>query len=327
MGSWSELTTLVSRIFDDVKNAGGEQIQVNCPRCQEQAELSEPDGKFNLEINLRVKKFRCWKCNEPFFSGDLKYLVSLFGSTDDIKEFREYAEHNLDYQIDEEERMVIKDVELPPEFIPFTSLNTNSAAHMEAYNYLVLKRKLTHDTILKFRLGFCLEGRYSKKIVIPSFDANGKINYFASRTYDDYAKIKHDNLKSSKDAIIFNEGYVDWDSTVYLVEGPFDFLAFPVNTIPVLGKTLGERLFFKIKEKKPDIIVILDPDAWRNAIIIYQQLLTIYDDCEDKVKIVELKSDKNYDLDELKRKVGISEVIKQIKGARRLTNDDYIIKK
>lgn len=323
-GSWNELTTLIGRIFDDIKNEGFEQIQVNCPRCQERDDLSEPDGKYNLEINLRKKKFRCWKCDEPFFSGDLKYLVRLYGSVDDIKEYREYEDANLDALIDDDEKVVIKDVELPHEFIPFTSLDTSNPDHMEAYNHLVFERKINYETIVKFRLGFCVEGRYKKKIVIPSYDANGKINYYASRTYDKYAKIKHDNLKSSKDAIIFNEGYIEWDSTVYLVEGPFDFLSFHVNTIPILGKVLGEKLFFKIKEKKPDIIVILDPDAWKNAMGLYQQLLTIYYDCEEKVKIVKMKTDKNYDLDELKRFEGISAVIAQIKEARQLRDDDYI---
>lgn len=331
-GNWDELTSLVDRIFTEVKNEGSEQIQVNCPRCQERDDLAEPDGKFNLEINLRKKKFRCWKCDEPFFSGDLKYLIRLFGSTDDIHEYKEYEENNFDILADDEEKVIIENVELPHEFISFTSMDIKNPDHMEAYNYLVSYRKLDYKTIVKFRLGFCIEGRYRKKIVIPSYDANGKLNYYASRSYDKYAKIKHDNLKSSKDAIIFNEGYVDWDSTLYLVEGPFDFLSFNINTIPVLGKMLGEKLFFKIKEKKPDIIVILDPDAWKNAMGLYQQLLTIYYDCEEKVKIVKLNvSGQNengkiikYDLDELKRFQGISAVIAQIKEARQLVDDDYL---
>jgi len=330
--SWNELNSLIERIFDDVKNSGGEQVQVNCPRCQDRDDLSEPDGKYNLEINFRKRKFRCWKCDEPFFSGDLKYLIREFGNVDDINEYKEYEENNIDFFINEEEKVVIQHVELPPEFIPFSSIDTSNPQHMEAYNALVLERKVDYKTAIKFRLGFCIEGRYSKKFVIPSYDANGRLNYFASRSYDKYAKNKHDNLKSSKDAIIFNEGYIDWDSTVYLVEGSFDFLSFNINTIPILGKVLGEKLFFKLKEKKPDIIVILDPDAWRNAMALYQQLLTIYYDCEDKVKIVELDvsglNEKGkmikYDLDELKRFKGISAVVEEIKKARQLNDDDYL---
>ena len=49
------------------------------------------------------------------------------------------------------------------------------------------------------------------------------------------------------DVIIFNEGLINWDSTIYIVEGTFEFLSFPVNTIPQLGKQLSSALFFKLK--------------------------------------------------------------------------------
>jgi hypothetical protein len=331
--SWSELTMLIERIFDDVQSKGFEQIQVNCPRCQEREDLPEPDGKHNLEINLQKRKFRCWKCDDPFFSGDLLYLVRLFGSYDDIKEYKEYVENNFDSLFDEEEKkVVVETVELPKEFIPFSDINTSNPDHMEAYKYLIFDRKLTREIILRFRLGFCLEGRYKKRIIIPSFDANGMINYFVGRTYVEGHKPPYDNVKASKDSIIFNEGFIDWDATVYLVEGPFDYLSFPINTIPLLGKTLGKKLFYTLKEKKPDVIIILDPDAWRNSMVLYQQLLTIYHDCEQKVKIVKLnvwdvdvKGKKTmYDLDEIKRNKGVSTVIEEIKKARQLVDDDYL---
>jgi len=337
---WDELTTIIKRIYDDVRNEGNEQIQVNCHRCQESESLSEPDGKFNLEINLRKKKFRCWKCDNPYFSGDLSYLISEKGNFEDERDYKEYVENNFDSLIDVEEKIVIQNVELPTEFISFADMNPSNPDHVEAYNYLIYDRQMTYDTILKYRIGFCVEGRYKKRIIIPSFDANGRINYFVGRAYLKWMKPPYDNLKSSKDSIIFNEGYIDWDSTVYLVEGPFDYLSFPVNTITMLGKVLGEKLFFKIKEKKPDIIVILDPDAWKNAMKLYTQLQAIYYDCEHKVKIVKLDVkavdktgkvilDKKgkpvmYDLDELKRNNGVSAVIAEIKKARHLVDDDFL---
>lgn len=331
--SWSELTTLIERIFEDVQSKGFEQIQVNCPRCQEREDLPEPDGKHNLEINLEKRKFRCWKCDDPFFSGDLLYLVRLFGSYADIEEYKEYVENNFDSLFDEKEKpVVIEPIELPREFISFSDINVSNPDHMEAYKYLIFDRKLTREVILRFRLGFCLEGRYKKRIIIPSFDANGIVNYFVGRTYVAGHKPPYDNVKASKDAIIFNEGFIDWDATVYLVEGPFDYLSFPINTIPLLGKTLGKKLFYTLKEKKPDVIIILDPDAWKNSMVLYQQLLTIYHDCEEKVKIVKLnvwdvdaKGKKvMYDLDEIKRNKGVTTVIDEIKKARQLVDDDYL---
>jgi DNA primase len=147
------------------------------------------------------------------------------------------------------------------------------------------------------------------------------------RTYDPKMekKKKYDNPKSDKDKIIFNEGLVNWDSTVYLVEGAFEMLSFPVNIIPMLGKTLSTTLFTKLNELKPDVVVLLDPDAYKSSIELYYKLHNIYVGCEERVKIVKLPT--MDDLDNLRKKFGIDEVIKSLYGARGLTVDDYFINK
>ena len=180
--------------------------------------------------------------------------------------------------------------------------------------------------MLKFRLGFCTTGKYAKRIIIPSYDANGEINYFVGRTYyPKEKKRKYLNPVSDTSKIIFNECLVNWDSTVYLVEGAFEMLSFPANIIPMLGKTLSPTLFLKLKELKPDVVVLLDPDAYKNAVELYYMLYTIYVGCEDRVKIVKLPTEE--DLDELRRNKGVDEVIKSLRTARGLTIDDYFINK
>jgi DNA primase len=192
---------------------------------------------------------------------------------------------------------------------------------------MINDRMISRDIILKYRLGFCTTGKYEKRIIIPSYDKNGEVNYFVGRNYDIANKRKHpyDNPKSDKDRIIFNEGFVNWDSTVYLVEGAFEMLSFPVNIIPMLGKTISTTLFLKLKEMKPDVVVLLDPDAYKNAIELYYMLHDIYVGCEERVKIVKIPFEK--DMDELRKKRGISEVIKSLRSARGLTVDDYFINK
>ena len=332
---WSELTSIFERAFGEVQNEGSEQIQVNCPKCQEREGLDEPDGKFNLEINLRRKKFRCWKCDDPFFSGskfnDFAYLLrtSPNGTPDDIQEYKEYLEAN--FELDDEEISVVDIVELPQEFIPFSKMDSNNPRHVDAFKFVTIERKIDQSVIDKFNLGFCLDGRFKDRIIIPSYDARGKLNYFVGRTFAN-AKPPYDNPQASKDAIIFNEGHIDWDATVNLVEGPFDFLSYPVNTIPMLGKVIGKKLFFALNEKKPNIIIILDPDAWKNAIKLYDQIQSLYYDCLHKVKIVELnvvgKNNKGkevkYDLDEIKRYKGVETVVAEIRKARQLEDVDYL---
>ena len=55
-----EFHSIIENVFGDVQGLmQSEQIQVNCPQCQEREGLSEPDGKFNLEINTGKRMFRC----------------------------------------------------------------------------------------------------------------------------------------------------------------------------------------------------------------------------------------------------------------------------
>ena len=84
-------------------------------------------------------------------------------------------------------------------------------------------------------------------------------------------------------------------------------------------------MFLKLKELKPDVVVLLDPDAYKNAVELYYMLYTIYVGCEDRVKIVKLPTEE--DLDELRRNKGVDEVIKSLRTARGLTIDDYFINK
>jgi len=319
-----EFHSIIQNIFGDVNGLEvSEQLQCNCPRCQEREGLPYPDGKFNLEINTGKRMFRCWKCDEPRFSGSLGRLVKMFGTSADYEIYKSYAGIYQDYEYSEDEKIYIP-VKLPEEMIPFSQMEAGNLQHFEAYNYLVNDRKISRDIILKYRLGFCTTGKYMKRIIVPSYDVNGEINYFVARTYDETIKRgKYDNPKSDKDKIIFNEGLINWDSTVYLVEGAFEMLSFPVNCIPMLGKTISDILFLKLKEMKPHVVVLLDPDAYKNSIELYYTLHTIYVDCEERVKIVKLPT--KDDLDELRRHEGNGAVIKSLYTARGLTVDDYFV--
>lgn len=325
MSKYNELSNLFIRIFSDVKNEGNAQIQVNCPRCRERDGLDEDDGKFNLEVNFDRHAFRCWKCDDPKFSGlNLEYLVKEYGNKEDVEEFRQIREDYFDLSfgdVEEVEKKEVK-VELPDEYIPFTSMDMEDSDHLYAYNYLITERKISREIIVKYRLGFCLEGRFKNRIIIPSYDKNGRLNYFVARTWLNKHRPTYMNPKVEKGKFIYNEGYINWDATVYLVEGGFEELSFPVNTIPLLGKVLGEKLFYELKDKKPEIIVILDPDAVKDAIRLYEQLQSIYYDCTEKVKIIIMEG--KYDLDEVKRNFDVEGVKKIIGSARYLNDLDYL---
>ena len=331
-----EFHSIIQNIFIDVNGLhASEQLQVNCPRCQEREGLSKPDGKFNLEINTAKRMFRCWKCEDPKFSGSLGRLVRILGTKVDYELYKSLAGVFHDYIFDEDEK-IHEIVKLPEEMIFFSQMDVSDSDHFEAYNYLVNDRMIDREKILKYRLGFCLTGKYARRIIIPSYDSNGEVNYFVARSYDKILgkKKPYDNPKSDKDSIIFNEGMINWDSTIYIVEGVFEMLSLPTNAIPLLGKTISKTLLLKLKELKPHIIVILDLDAERDAINLIYLLKSIYYDCEERLKLVILpkglktENDKEIkDLDELRKNKGNEEVVKSLRTARDLITDDYFKQK
>ena len=320
-----EFHSIIQNVFGEVNGINDTtQLKCNCPRCQENDGLSYPDGKFNLEINTAKRLFRCWRCDSPTFSGSLGRLIRMYGSHIDYEMYKAYAGIYQDYVYEVEEDEYIQ-VKLPKEMILFSQMEAGNLDHFEAYNYLINDRKITRETIFKYRLGFCVTGKYAKRIIIPSFGMNGNINYFVARTYDENVKHnKYMNPKIDKSKFIFDEGLINWDSTIYLVEGVTDMFSLP-NLIPMLGKTISVLLFMKLKELLPNVVVLLDPDAYSKSIELFQMLKNIYIGCEERVKIVKLPTDE--DVDELRRNQGIDEVIKCLYGARDLTIDDYFIKK
>lgn len=320
----NEFHSIIQNIFGEVKGLNvTDQLQVDCPRCAEL--LGYSDGKFNLEINTAKRLFRCWRCDSPSFSGSLKRLIRLYGSETDYQLYKSYSLNFQDYYEYEDEEIEYVQVHLPEEMVLFSQMDEENPEHFEAYNYILLERKISRDIIFKYRLGFCTTGKYAKRIIIPSYDKNGELNYFIGRSYDPKEKkMKYKNPPVDKNKIIFNEGLINWDSTVFLVEGVFDAFSI-INAIPLLGKTLSNTLYLKLQELKPDVIVLLDPDAYKNAVELYYTLHTIYVGCEEKVKLVKIPTEE--DLDELRKNKGIDEVIKSLYSSRGLTTDDYFINK
>jgi hypothetical protein len=59
--------------------------------------------------------------------------------------------------------------------------------------------------------------------------------------------MKYKNPEAQKEILIFNEYLINWDETIYLVEGAFDSIFIP-NAIPMLGKFMSEHLFSVLYE-------------------------------------------------------------------------------
>ena len=160
------------------------------------------------------------------------------------------------------EQKVKQKIDLPDHFVPLWG--SSSLSSQRNINYLK-NRGISNSKLLEWKVGYCSKGEYKDRIVIPSFDDEGDINYFVTRTFtDDW--LKYNNPPVSKD-VVFNELLIDWDEPIVLVEGIFDAVH-EQNMIPILGATLNEKteLFQKIAASQAKVYIALDPDAYKKEV-------------------------------------------------------------
>jgi len=273
MVEYELIVDLLIDIMGDYKyhNDRSGQIAFSCPVCSYEIKgLDHLDGKGNLEVNYIQGVYKCWACSETHNThGSLEKLVKKYGTQRHIKEFRLLIpDEDVELQ-----KKVYRKVELPKEFISFINVSSGiklTHHYKLAFNY-IKKRHITEEQIKKYNIGFCYVGKYANKIIIPSYDNEGRLNYFVARSYETRPFRKYDNPEAEKEKIIFNEYLIDWDKPISLVEGPFDHI-FVENSIPMLGKKLSDLLFNLLYDNAKKITIILDGDAWKDAELLYYKL-------------------------------------------------------
>ena len=110
-------------------------------------------------------------------------------------------------------------------------------------------------------------------IIIPTYDKDGRLNYFTARSFDKNAYVKYRNPQVSRD-IIPNEHMINWRVPIILCEGLFDAIAIKRNAIPLLGKNIQSNLMKKIVTSFVEkIYIALDKDAIKQALHFCEQLM------------------------------------------------------
>ena len=261
------------------------QISFDCPVCAAEKGLENGDGKGNLEINYSRHVYKCWACGETLGTqGPLGKLFDKFAT----KKQKKVYELIKPEELKQEEKKKVR-LRLPQGFTTFKDSNPRFIPHIEAYNYLK-SRGITDEIMEKFKIGYTATGDYAYRIVVPSYDTEGILNYFVARAWVP-KKMKYKNPPVPKDEIIFNEGVVDWKKDVYLCEGVFDSFFLP-NPIVMLGKKMSKLLFETLYLKaEGNIIICTDGDAFTDGVKLYHELNggKLY----NKIKLIKLPADKD----------------------------------
>ena len=249
------------------------QYQFNCPCCADE-NGGIPDGKYNLEVQLSSTdglRYHCWKCGDSDGTkGNLGNLIKRYGGyslyheyKDEINALMETRLYDLHLYSGFSVSIEEKTLYLPD---TFTKININSCKDRTLLAYLK-KRKITQDIIDKFNIGFTTwdekKKTWRKRLIIPSYNSFGNLNYYVGRDYTGKALTKYRNCDYDKKKIVFQESLIDWDSTIYLCEGALDCIYVP-NALSLLGKKLdteSEIYEILIKKANANVVVVLDGDT------------------------------------------------------------------
>jgi len=258
--------SIITGILGSFHKSNNEYL-FRCPYCK--------DHKHKFSVNIEKNVYKCWLCDARGRS--LTRIVRRFGAFVDVEAWKELSGEKLNlnefdnlFEEDIEESYREKVIRIPESFKTLTSEHLDKFGK-KALVYLS-QRGINKRDILRWKMGYCTRGKYRNRIVIPSFNDSGDLNYFVARSYTD-GYIRYMNPPVSRN-IIFNELYVDFDKEVTLVEGIFDAIN-TENSIPILGSSIREdsRLFKKIVEKDTPVLLALDPDAKRKSNWIKRLLL------------------------------------------------------
>ena len=334
LGMFNKIYDILVSIMGESKQGGYIkgcfQYQFNCiMSCAE--EKGGPDGKYNLEVSFAIGKYHCWACDGK---GSLSYLIKRYGGSEKLKQYQEEMKsikesklYDLSSYMDDIYGTTDKNgktLNLPK---TYTKININELRSKKLKSYLE-KRCITQDIIDRYNIGYTQwDGEdYSmrNRIVVPSYDEYGFLNYWVSRDFTGYEKrIKYKNCDADKKEIVFQDNLINYDADIVLVEGALDCL-FYNNAIALLGKHLlkDSELYRKLYTKSnANIIICLDSDTTIEETKRIYSILNV-GRLRGKIKYIEL--DEYKDFGEIYENLGKKGIIETIKTAKKFDEIDLL---
>jgi len=253
---------LVTKCLGQYKRLRNEALYY-CPFCSHH--------KQKLSVNTESFFWKCWVCDAKGRS--LFSLLRKHGNQECLtlykKEFPEHFQPEL-AQIPKDFKL-----ELPDEYVPLCS-GSKTFDGRRALRYLK-SRNVNSEAILRHKIGLASSGRYRDRVILPSFDADGRLNFYTGRTVTAEKEFRYLNPPTPsgyRNTIILNDLNIDWSKPIFLVEGFMDMIQAGSNAVPLFGSTLSEssRLFLEIVTHEPEVYVCLDSDARSKQINILSSL-------------------------------------------------------
>lgn len=227
-------------------------------------------SKKTLWINVDKQTGFCFRCRERYSLIDIVKLIEDCSFRDAISIIQEGVTDKTKLQAileslnpsvdDVEEDVNGVEVKLPSEYVRIKT--------KEDIPRYLLQRKVTFKDCVKHSIGYCREGFYKNRIIIPIFDEEGILVSFVARLMGSPPNNKVKKVLYPKGSritkVLFNHLYVVSSSNVIVVtEGVFDALRVGKQGVALFGKHASQeqiKLLVKLGQKRK-IVVMLDSDA------------------------------------------------------------------
>jgi len=263
----------------------GLQYSYECPLCN--------DHKERLFINVDRGKFFCHHCDA---GGTIVTFIALFSNItwkQSLDIYREYQGYEIALPESIEDEIHSMLIELPqieiPKYVhplPDEMIFMDDArgkAGNEAWQYLK-SRGVSMDTCLSQGIGYCAEGKYANRIIMPDFE-DGELVYWQARTWEpepknkllkkyfrkvlnpslDEEQIDQGIVAIDKSEVVSNMDYIKELGMAVVCEGRFDSYTIGDFGACIHGKHLSDDQFLKLvlnKDKIDTVAVMLDGDAF-----------------------------------------------------------------
>ena len=247
----------------------GVNLNIWCPWCRH-----ENKNKLKLAIHLEKGIYHCWICDKK--GSNVEWLVKKLNPSK-LEECKKHFKSKnttsvLDFLSGTAEEEVDLSVSLPDGFVLLANNFSSIELDVRAVFSYALKRGISKHKLWFLRAGAALDSNFRRHLILPSFDANGNLNFYTARNIDADSNFafKYKNASIPKKYIVFNEVNIDWNRELSIVEGPLDLLKTNDNATCLLGSSLTEDmlLFQRIVENKTPVVLALDSDVYNKTMRI-----------------------------------------------------------
>lgn len=258
-----------------------------CPSCGK-------DKKFGM--NIQQDRTNCFSCG--YHPKPLKLVIELEGLTTYTEAFNFLSAFESAAYLETPTKFLEEKVGKLPDGYKLITLGESRIGRM-ARRYME-GRGFDLDELELKGVGYCVEGKYYGRIIIPFYEA-GKMIYFNARQFmeisdDKFKNPGMDEFGIGKSLLMYNSDCLHLYRRTHLMESAMNCLTWGDDAFGIGGKIASNYQVTKVLSSPcKEVIILLDPDAYWEALALGLRISH-----HRKVKVVKLPNKK--DVNDLGRK-------------------------